>query len=155
MGLNEVTNFSEIAAAIATIITLVYLAIQIRSNTVVQKAEARRAIQAITSDYSSIIGESKEVARVFRVGLTDFDKLDEDEKMQFFFLFAMLVGLADQTYADYCLKIIDTELLEAGNSSVFRMLRTPGGRMFWQVNSASYTQSFQKYVEERVFHEDS
>jgi hypothetical protein len=95
LSLVEATSFAEIAAALATISTLVYLAIQIRANTTVQKAEARRAIQDTTNDYSSIIGQSKETAKVFTDGLMRFDTLDEYERMQFFFLMAMIVGLSD------------------------------------------------------------
>ena len=101
MSLPEITNFAEISAALATIATLVYLAIQIRDNTVVQKAEARRAIQSITSDYATLIVQDKEVAKLFTNGLMNSGSLDASEKMQFFFLLAMLVGLLDQTYADY------------------------------------------------------
>lgn len=147
MTLDQVTNIAEIAAAIATIGTLAYLAVQIRENTVTQRAEARRASASVTSDYSSTIGQDKEVARVFRVGLYDFEALDEDETVQFFFLFAMLVGGADQTFSDYKLNIIDEELFLASLHSVGRMLKTSGGRVFWQFHSKNYTEHFQDYID--------
>jgi len=59
MPLSEITSFAEIAAALATVATLVYLSVQIRTNTTVQKAEARRAVQAITNDYSALIAQDK------------------------------------------------------------------------------------------------
>jgi hypothetical protein len=151
LSLSEITNFAEITAALATIATLVYLAIQIRDNTVVQKAEARRAIQSITSDYSTLIVQDKEVAKLFTTGLMDVGSLDINERMQFFFLLAMLVGLLDQTFADYQLKIIDEELFLTGSFSVFRMLKTSGGREFWAVNSGSYTSAFRDYVDSSVY----
>jgi hypothetical protein len=151
LSLTEATSFAEIAAALATISTLVYLAIQIRANTTVQKAEARRAIQSITSDYCSIIGQRKETAKVFTDGLMNFDALDEYERMQFFFLFSMILGLADQTYADYRLRIIDEDLFLSGSASAFRMLKTPGGRAFWKINSASYRHEFQNYINTKVY----
>lgn len=116
-----------------------------------QKAEARRAIQAITSDYSTLIVQDKEVARLFTTGLMDYGSLDDSERMQFFFLFAMLVGLLDQTFADHQLKIIDEELFLTGSFSVCRMLTTPGGREFWVVNSGSYTSAFRNYVDSSVY----
>ena len=154
MTLDHATSFAEIAAAIATVVTLAYLALQIRENTVAQKADARRATQSITSDYSSVIGQNKEIARVFRVGLIDFESLDEDEKVQFFFLFAMLVGGADQTFSDYQLSIIDKELFEASAYSVGRMLKTPGGRAFWSAQGKNYTEKFQDYVNSNFIGED-
>ena len=153
MSLSEITSFAEITAALATIATLVYLAIQIRDNTVVQKAEARRAIQAISSEYSALIAQDKETAKLFTNGLMTFDALEESERMQFFFLLAMLVGLVDQTFADYQLKIIDEELFVTGSYSVSRMLRTPGGKQFWAVNSGSYTSAFRSYIESSVYGE--
>jgi hypothetical protein len=155
LSLVEATSFAEIAAALATISTLVYLAIQIRANTTVQKAEARRAIQDTTNDYSSIIGQSKETAKVFTDGLMSFDTLDEYERMQFFFLMAMIVGLCDQTYADFRLKIIEEDLWVTGRASVSRMLKTPGGRAFWEINSSSYGPEFQNYVSTQVYESKS
>jgi hypothetical protein len=149
--LDQATSIAEIAAAVATVVTLAYLAIQIRENTAAQKADARRATQSITSDYSSTIGQDKEVARVFRVGLLDFESLDEDERVQFFFLFAMLVGGADQTFSDYQLEIIDKELFEASVYSVSGMLKTSGGRAFWDSQGKNYTVKFQDYVNSNLF----
>ena len=80
------------------------------------------------------------------MGLSDFEALDDDEKVQFFFLFAMLVGGADQTFSDYQLDIIDEELFEASLYSVRRMLNTPGGRAFWHAQGKNYTDKFQEYI---------
>lgn len=151
MSLSEITSFAEITAASATITTLVYLAIQIRDNTVVQKAEARRAIQAISSEYSALIAQDKETEKLFTTGLMTVDALDESERMQFFFLLAMLVGRVDQTFADCQLNIIDEELFVTGSYSVSRMLRTTGGKQFWAVNSGSYTSAFRDYIESSVY----
>jgi hypothetical protein len=151
LSLSELTSFAEISAAIATIATLVYLAMQIRDNTVVQKAEARRAVQAITSEYCTVISQDKEVAKMFTAGLMNINTLDDSERIQFFFLFAMIVGAADQTFADYQLNIIDEELFLTGSFSVCRMLKTPGGKEFWTVNSGSYTKAFRDYIESSVY----
>jgi hypothetical protein len=151
LSLTELTSFAEISAALATIATLVYLAMQIRDNTVVQKAEARRAIQAITSEYSTVISQDKEVAKLLTAGLMNFNTLDDSDRMRFFFLFSMIVGLVDQTFADYQLKIIDEELFLSGSFSVCRMLKTPGGKEFWKINSGNYTKAFRDHIESSVY----
>ena len=72
MSLDQVTNIAEIAAALATVITLAYLAIQIRSNNNLQKAESRRSVLNHSAQLATAIGQSSEASDVFYRGLTAY-----------------------------------------------------------------------------------
>ncbi len=81
MTLDQATNLAEIVASIATLITLIYLAVQVRANTRVSTAEGRRNAMTQTFDIAHLISDSGEVASIFRRGLADPQSLDTDESV--------------------------------------------------------------------------
>jgi hypothetical protein len=56
MTLDQATNIAEIAAAVATVVTLLYLAVQISKNNRLQTAESRRATINSSLPLSSVLG---------------------------------------------------------------------------------------------------
>ena len=92
MTIQDWGSLGELIAAVATVATLIYLALQIRANTIVSKAEARRATRVAAGGVSLAIVENGEVARIFRAGLGDPSKLEPEEWIRFSFLIGQLVG---------------------------------------------------------------
>ena len=86
MSLQELGNIGEFLAAIATLLTLFYLATQIRQNTKAVKASSHHAVTDSFNHLNSIIGTDVVAARVMRLGLEDLTNLSEDEQFSFGFL---------------------------------------------------------------------
>ena len=150
MTLEEFGIIGEIAASVATVITLAYLAIQIRTSNKVQLTESRRAVQSMASEFSAVIGSDKDAAKVFNQGLLDFDGLPNEEKTQFVFLLSMLVGQANLAHTDSRLGLVDWAIFESSCASAFRMLKLPGGRRYWEAHGGGFTPDFQEYVNQQV-----
>ena len=147
MSIQDLGSIGELIAALATIATLVYLAIQIRANTKITYVESRRGAMSRVNDYASILSENREVASILRSGLAGNEPLDEDENIQFLFLFSMIVGQACSAFEEYELGIINRELFDATEAGALRMLKTPGGRKYWDSQVHSYPASFATYVD--------
>ena len=105
MALSDWAATAEIIGALAIVITLVYLAIQIRQNTDLQEksVQATRvaASQAIVDSYNDyrryIIGDP-EVAKMFILGLEGLDRLDAKDKVRFGNLMATVMFSAWQHF---------------------------------------------------------
>ena len=150
LTIQDLGSIGELIAAVATIATLVYLAIQIRANTSAMRAESRRSSNTQAQNYSAAIGTSKEAASVLRRGLGDFDSLDPDEKTQFQFLLSMIVSQADNASVEFELGITDRAMFDTNISASLRMLATSGGRRYWELNSSTYSPDFQSLVEREL-----
>ena len=83
MNLEDLGNLGELIAAIATVVTLMYLALQIRQNSESTKISAGQSILASLNEALQIASSTSQAARVLVLGQTDFDNLPEDEKAQF------------------------------------------------------------------------
>ena len=92
MMLEQYAAVAEIAGFLAVIVTLAYLSIQIRANTIAMKSGARKTAVELANSFASILGSSRECSSIFSRGLSEFDRLEDDEKVQFLNLFAMLIA---------------------------------------------------------------
>ncbi len=150
MNLQSAGQLADVITSAVTILTLVYLAFQIRANTASQRVDSARASQAQTGTYVGILAQCKENSRVFRVGLDDISALDADEQYQFFFLFGLIAAGAAHTYKEHKLKMIDEDDFQRQIRTPVEWLKTPGGRIFWQINSASFANDFAQLIEKRL-----
>jgi hypothetical protein len=148
MTIQELGSLGELLAALATLATLLYLARQVRANTRAMEAESDRAAHSFAAVSANTLGANKQAAGVFRRGLVDFESLDPDEKMQFQFLFAQLVNQAHSVIQDRRRGVGDEDA--SRTVSALTLLRTNGGRAYWNAAKRSYDPSFQKLVEDAL-----
>jgi hypothetical protein len=76
MNLNDVANISQIVAAIGVVVSIIYLAVQIRGNTKVARAQARHAISEFVLRISIFRAEHADRLAKLESGaeLTDGDR---------------------------------------------------------------------------------
>jgi len=147
MTIEQLGSLGELIAAIATVITLVYLSFQIRTSNRISRVESRRTTTAQSGEFSALIANSSEAASILRRGLSDLDSLDPDERVRFNFLFSMLVSQTQSTFEDSELAILDEETFEIVCAPVFRMLATPGGFQFWNEWKRGYVPAFRRRID--------
>ena len=89
MTLQDLGSPGELIAAIATVATLVYLALQIRANTGALKVESRRSEMQGANTFLGSVVESPDVARIFREGLAEPQALSPDDSVRVSCLLSM------------------------------------------------------------------
>ena len=68
MDITTLAAWGEFLGGIAVVVSLVYLASQIRQNSKLLRASTASATSATNADFSSLIVQDSEVARIFREG---------------------------------------------------------------------------------------
>ena len=126
MNLEQAAYVAEILASIATLVTLVYLSMQIRRSNQLSYTESRRAGLASGVPLATMIGESQETADFFLKSLLEYSELSPSEQLRFEFLFAMLVGQLDLGYTDYEMGLIDKATFQNKDASKGDKLHTIG-----------------------------
>ena len=145
--LQDLGSIGELVGALATIATLVYLAIQIRANTRATLAEARRTtLHHRTSAVSDLIA-NEDVARIFEQGLADRDSLKSTDRIRFDFFFARMLSYTELQVLEEREGLATAESIELGVANLGRWLRTPGGRRFWERQRGSYGADLQRRID--------
>ena len=136
----------ELVGALVVMVSVVYLAIQIRHNTRVAKGAAQEAAVATLRELTKQLTQSLELNRLFNEGVGGFDHLDEEERTRWFHLAFQLLKAAEGIHFHYIQGVLD-EGAWMGYSNIFRdYFATAGFREYWNVRSDTFSPAFQSYV---------
>ena len=150
MNWDAITGSAEILGALAVLITLFYLARQVRQNT----EEIRSAnYHSVTDSFNEInlaVAGNADLARVFRIGNETYEKLSEDEEYQYGFVMHSAFRILDVIKFQSQHGTGDTTLWEFEKKTLETILSTPGGRKWWRKRPYNFSEDFVIYVEKNV-----
>ena len=138
MALEDLGNLGEFVAAIATLVTLAYLALQIRQSNRIATWEAHRSSIVAFNHASGLFVGDGEMARIFRVGLFDVEQLDADERIRLFHALAQLILNFKDVLEARDAGLYDDETYEAWEGYLCAILNMPGGSVWWEENAQNY-----------------
>jgi hypothetical protein len=92
MDWDAVGAIAEAVGAAGVLITLAYLAIQIRHNSASVDASTEDGVTSGFNDINNVIAADANLARIFTVGLDEPDRLTDDEAVRFSFLFSSYIN---------------------------------------------------------------
>ncbi|MEH6544212.1 MAG: hypothetical protein V7721_09735 [Porticoccaceae bacterium] len=98
MNLSQLANIAEFVGGIAVVVTLVYLAIQIRQTSKTTHASAVATLLAQYDSPNAAIATNVGTARAFRLGVEGSAELNPDEKMQFQVLMLQFMAVLHTAY---------------------------------------------------------
>lgn len=139
VSLEQLGNLGEFIASIGVLLSLAYLAVQVRQNTrALDRSEltSRTSIETALSnrffDFRRDLYSDPELARIYFIGLTEPNQLAQTEWTRFQTLLQSLVfAMGEQT------RLSDELLFERAsfNEAFFEdFFRYPGARLFWREN---------------------
>ena len=141
----------EVAGAAGVIITLVYLAIQIRQNTKAVRLNTIRSTNEAFRSQDALIGGSNEVAEVYATGLTEPEKLNFTERVQFYALLHNKVRVYEEAFYQHTEGALDPRVWAGMHRQMLNTSTLPGFKVYWQDRRDWYSSSFQNQVESVLF----
>ncbi len=105
MTLQDLGNIGEFVGAIGVIVSLVYLATQIRQNTKAVRSNTSQAITDSRVEFLSSISDNPEVARMFFSGLSDLDSLGPDERSRFAIMMARFIATMENYHYQHLVSL--------------------------------------------------
>jgi hypothetical protein len=149
MNWDALGAIAEMIGAAGLVVTLGYLAIQIRRSNLLSMAESERFSQHASSPTILAIVQDPDVARLFREGLGNRDSLSSDDRVRFDMLLGNLIGgmsaaIAEQERLGHRGDFGTSDQRE----SVRAFLGAPGGASWWADYQRRYSPLAQATVEE-------
>lgn len=147
-NLESLANLGEIIGAIAVVVSLLYVAIQVRQNTQAQQTENfSRALDRVAA-MQATLSQDPETSVIFSKGVLDPSELTAKERMQFTWAMYELFGAFEFMYLASKTKAIPTEVWQRWSSAVAWWLSFSGVQTWWTVRPIPFTESFTSYVED-------
>ena len=142
MIITELGSIGELLAAIATLGTVIYLALQIRQNSTLLQLAATKNTQDDADRWRAYLIENKDIASLYRLGMQDPDSLDADDRLRF----RMLM---DQLFYGWQAQFTQLDVdYHATREYWVQTLLAPGGRKYWETSRQRFNPVFVEYVDE-------
>jgi hypothetical protein len=146
MNWDAVAAVGEMVGALAVVISLVFVGIQVRQNTVV--AGRSNARQTATDHQRSLENFLEEtMADITLRGLEGLEGLTEIERYRFDIAISVWLEAIEQAFADSILGAFPKDLLVAYTNRLYILLDRPGGLAWWEQHQAWFSPSFRAEVE--------
>ena len=147
MNLESLASLSEIISGIAVVVSLIYLAIQIRQNT----RSGQTANYALTLErmgaMQSLMANDADHALLMSKGVADTSILTTTEKIQFNWAMYESFGAFEFMFHTSNTSAIPEEVWQRWSLTVAWWFTQPGVLTWWKVKPVPFTSSFTAYIE--------
>ena len=151
MNLEMASAVAEIAGALGVLITLIYLAVQIRDNTRSLHAGSLESVLNGPRDrYFLPMAVEPDLADIYARGLNSLENLNEQEKRRFFYLIYEQLFQMQQVMHLRERELIPQVDFEAWLFYTASLMRTPGGREMWRHCEKVITPTIAGLVNEEI-----
>ena len=161
MSLEDLGNIGEFVAAVAVVVSLIYLAVQVRQNTqqIKQsihsvKASTYQASLSSAAGFIVNIAQDPDLADIYRRGLKG-ESLNETEWIRFRFVMSNLFGHYEHLYYQHRSGLAEPEYWESRAANMEWYFAQPGWRSYWDEAGRLFGQGFRDYVAKQLVGEPS
>jgi len=147
MNIQDLGSLGEVVAAAATVITLVYLALQIRQNSKTQIVNATFQALDPTWDFAFVPAQSPQLTTVAVKGLRDFHNLNDEERLQFVMWCMAILNAYDNLVGLYEIGMVPDETLENALVSAGWFFRSPGLRQYSKTREGPRSKKLEMYLD--------
>ncbi len=148
MDWGAVSAIAEMLAAIFVGVTVVYLALQVKASTRATHSQTYQLATSALAEMAGIIGQDKDLARIFRVGMVDPNALDEDELTQFGYLGISLFRRFENVFFQYQSGMIDEDFWVGHRDNILWFFHRPGMQVWWQDRKFAFSQRFRQFLDD-------
>ena len=150
MTLSDVSNLAQIIGALAVVVSLFYVAFQIRQNTdAVRSATAQDVHENFASWYHLLASDSA-LSQITVNGLRDYSSLSETEKARFVATFMAFLSYSQNAYLKWKEGSLAPALWSCWELLIMNLVASPGGRDFWEERGYLFGSDFRNHIEQDI-----
>ena len=151
MNWTALSAMADILASIGVIISLVYLAVQVKQSAAVIKLAGFEKMFDKLTDQTSLIVENEDVASIYLRGQESYNSLSETEQIRFHMYMSGMMQSLNIIFTQSTRDLIDPVVFKHTADIYFeKVLTPPGVREWWSTWKTWYQPEFVTYVDANV-----
>ena len=143
-------NLGSFIGGFGVVISVIYLAVQIRQNTKSLSSAAYQQIVTSISDWSREVAMDSETVRIVSSGISDDGNLTPAELAQFDLLMVSLLRNYENVHFQYLSGALPESSWLGWSSRILGTLNNPGSLGWWRRQQGAYSPSFQQFVDQGI-----
>ncbi len=145
MDITTLAAWGEFLGGIAVVVSLVYLAVQIRTNTKTIRASNYSDLLLASTGFSTMTVDP-ETASLYLRGLDSFEGLSAEDQIRFHGLMSQLIGPISQAFVLHQQTLLDGAGLESQTKSLPSLFENAGVRQWWEANQHWWPNDFVEFA---------
>ena len=148
MNWDAINAVSQLISSIAVVVSVLYLAVQLRSSTRVARVAAMDAAAAALRDVTKPFMENAELARIWRTGLENLEALPPEDQARFFHAAHQFLKALETIHYHYVYGLLDSQLWEGWRELLQHYVATPGINYYLSRRGSVFSERFCKFISE-------
>jgi hypothetical protein len=150
LNLQDAESIAEVIGAVAIVVSLIYVGIQVNDNARATRSATANATTAAMSQWYINVGSNAEATRIILDGMTNPETLTREETAQFVYIFHGL--FLEYQAAFYVAEqgALDVELRDLLVNTLAGVREQPGFQKYWSQRRDIFKPSFRAFVDELI-----
>ena len=148
MNWDAISAISQLVGSIAVVVSVLYLAVQLRSSTRVAKVAAMDAAAAALRDVTKPFMENAELARLWRIGLENLEALSAEDQARFFHAAHQFLKALETIHYHYVYGLLDLQLWSGWRELLHHYVASPGIKFYLDRRGAVFSGRFRQFISE-------
>lgn len=150
MNWTAIIAVSEIVGTVAVVISVCYLALQVRSQTIEARLAATRDLASKRAEGLRLLMGDDELIKVWLKAIRDYEALQGSERLKASLIFNLVMRNAEQDYIHRGTGHADDPYLESVDLVLFQNVVFPGLQQWWETTGYLFNQQFQDHVNQLI-----
>jgi hypothetical protein len=147
MTWEAISAISQALSAIAVVLTVVYLAAQIRKSRIATESLTYYLATAAGAQTAATIAASAETSCIYQTGLSSPSQLEEKESFRFALLLISQFRRYENLFFQHRSGLIDEEYWIAQRENMLWFFHRSGVQTWWKEKRLAFSQSFRTFLE--------
>tara|TARA_Y100001958_G_scaffold34235_1_gene22308 strand:- start:185 stop:682 length:498 start_codon:yes stop_codon:yes gene_type:complete len=149
MNIQDLGSIGELIAALATLLTLGYLAIQLKQNTSALKSQTFQQSSMDMSLTANSVSSDGELAKIIIKAENGMGSLSSDEKLRFHFWMLVAVRRFEAIYIQALYGSIEKDRIVGFETSILSLLSNVGNE-WWNLTKSAFSNDFIGYADRKI-----
>ena len=141
---------SQILAGIAVVISLIYVAIQLKQNTQAVKRESIKNIINTLRDATANLSQSEDKAEILFKAWKSPEELKGAQKFRSYIIFQNLLSAFELAYFEQIDGALEKEHWSGYQQYLIDICKAPGLQEYWSARCTWYRQDFRDYIDKTI-----
>jgi hypothetical protein len=147
MNWDAIAAASEFVAAIAVVISLIYIALQVRSGASAFKTSLRDSTFHSLMEINYALAADESLAWVFQQGASDWDLLEERELARALQMMYSFFKMFENMYLHYLEGLVEEKMWASNKQVLFAYGAQPGAQRYLSQRMPSFVPEYQKLLQ--------
>ena len=134
-------------AAIGVILSVIFLAFQIKKNTQTVRANYYDSLNDSNIEFLRQLVENKELGKLFEKGTMSWNNLNEDDKRTSNYLFLQLFRHYENMYYQNKMGVFEAWLWDSHKNTLISYFHHEGVQQWWIIRRMTFSEEFRKFLE--------